>query len=108
MSNRNDIRQAIFDKIACRAKQTVEILGTTIEVVQPTVKEMLELSTSGVAISVTEILIRFAYVPGTDTQVFEVADREMLDALPFTSDIQRIFDVFNNFSAVNVTAAEKN
>jgi hypothetical protein len=108
MNTRDDIRQAIFDKASTRKRKIVTFLGVDFELLQPNVAEMLALADKGSLFGLSEILIRFAYVPGTEIRVFESADKEMLENLPFSTEVRDIVDAFNSLSFANVGEAEKN
>lgn len=107
MSNtRDSIRESIFNRIADRQTKACKLLGAEIELRQPNVAEILALAQE--TPSVINILIQFAYVPGTETKVFEPADAEMLAQLPFSDEIRTLLDTFTSLSQIDVSTAEKN
>jgi len=105
---RNKIRAAVSS--AKPRSVIVSFNGVEIEMRQPSLGEVMdgqqtisEDRKEGVA----RMMIRFAYVPGTEEKVFEEGDVDMLIGLPFGDDMQRMNEAINNLTGVEVTDATK-
>lgn len=83
--SKNTIRTAIFAAKQFKSK-VINIFDEDIEIKQPSIGQLLDL-TSGEdkekqKLAVAQILINYAYVPGTDEHVFEPTDYDSIVNLP--------------------------
>lgn len=109
---RDATRAKIF---AAENKQGESVLlkffGTEIELKQPSIGEIQKFGENvvdGGRIPFAQILVDYAYVPGTTEKVFELGDIESLNQLPFNADIQAVVDTIEQFTNLSVKDAEKN
>ena len=90
--------------LASRAPKSEVVLffGENIELRQPTLGAVLDSQTKedrrGAMI---DLIIERAYIPGTDTLVFELADADTLRELPFGADWIRVNKAMESLSEVN-------
>lgn len=107
---RDSLRQTIFDGERTKCKRApVTFNGAKFELQQPTITEVTELNERPEASSrVAVMLIKHAYVPGTNERVFEEADYEVLASLPYTPELTAIQETMTNFLVGDDKAAEKN
>jgi len=85
------------------------LFGQEIELRPPSVKDAIEMAESqndaGVLV---DLLIRYAYVPGTNERVFEEGDREIINNWPVGSWIKEFMDKMNKLSNLDLEEARKN
>ena len=107
---KGSIRAQIFSSSNCHKKRIkVSFYGTELELRQPSVSEVEKLFDRDTnKISMVQVLIDHAYVPGTEEKVFTIADMDGLKDLPFSADVGRIADAIAKLTNVDVKAAEKN
>jgi hypothetical protein len=111
---KNEIRSKIFDSKNKIYKSTVVMFfGTKLELRQPSLKDVMgeEDLPEGVKQDPLEkalsVLLKYAYVPGTDDKVFDISDIESLGELPFGEDFNNAVTEFNKLANVNVDKTEK-
>jgi hypothetical protein len=103
-SNRVNIRNKIF--AAKPESRPVDFFGTKIELRQPTLGIILEMRANRIEDSALNMLLTYAYVPGTDEKVFEPADEESLRQLPFGPDMQRLTSAVNELLGMDMGGLE--
>lgn len=110
--SRDALRARIFAAENKRGKSTiVEFFGTDIELREPSVGDIQRLGerlNDEKSIGFVQILIDYAYVPGTDDKAFEEGDMETLSQLTFGADVQRVLEAVEGFTNLSIKDAEKN
>lgn len=100
-TTRDDIRSKIFATRELK-KIEVEFFGTKIEMRQMQLSDILVAQNNEDRESgVIDMLIKYAYVPGTDEKVFEDADAAAFKQLPFGADFQRLSKAMEELTEVN-------
>lgn len=103
--NRADARAKIFNALDELEKRIVVFRGVELEVRQPSVGDMIELSskeTEGQRRSfILELLLKYVYVPGTDEFIFEETDIDSIKKLPWNKDLTGLVEVFGELSQVD-------
>jgi hypothetical protein len=56
---------------------------------------------------VADMIIHYAYVPGTDEKIFEPGDRDTIIQWPFGEDLQLLQGAITELTGVNMDKAEK-
>lgn len=111
-SNRDILRAQIFAAENCKPKSVeVEFFGTTIELRQPNLDTILGFQAgTDRKTQLVDVLLSYAYVPGTNEKVFEEGDRDTLLSMPFNADFRSLIDQVNKLTDLNEEAAsaEKN
>lgn len=89
---RDELRSAIFSsKSKERKRVPAKIGGMDIELVEPTVSDLLEKSnTEDNASALIQSIIKLAHVPGTNERVFEEGDAAALKTLPYNEELQHL------------------
>ena len=98
-----DKRKAIRDAIMSAKPKSIviECFGQEVEVRQPTLKVIMNSQSSDDrALSAANMIIRHAYVPGTNERVFEDVDAEYLTNLPFNESLQALNNAINKLVGV--------
>ena len=103
-SLRNSLRSKILGKIDSDS-EIITFRGVEIELRQPTVKEVIERGESG--FGVVDFLIDNAYIPGTNIKVFEDADKEVLEQIPFGPDVSAVIGAIGRLTGLDVESARK-
>lgn len=106
---RDEARAKIFAAENTKGKtKTVKFFGTEIELHQPTVAQVLAMEKDAENRSFVNNLVEHAYIPGTTTKVFEIADIDTLKELPFNGDVGAVCDALKELTAMDLEASEKN
>lgn len=109
---RDDIRASIFSAANRKRKtRVVPLFGTEVEIKQPTVAEMKELSGGEGEIedlALVSMIINFSFVPGTDIKVFDISDYDMLASMPLDGDMTNIVKIVQELTSISVEDAVKN
>lgn len=119
--SRKDIRNAIFNhKRAKRQIRKVNFFDQDLELRQPTLGEVLSMNDEDIEIdehgevktntrkAAVSMLIKYAYIPGTEERVFENADEDVLLDLPFGQDFQAVNKAFEELTTLAVGDEAKN
>lgn len=111
-SVRDKIRGAIFSSDALKPQtKTIVFFGQTIEIRQPNLRTILSISSGGDRQSaMVDMIIAYAYVPGSDEKVFEEADKDQLLEIPFGKDFSDLQKAITAMTDINFLQgdAEKN
>lgn len=91
VGNRDAIRAAIFGAKA--EVRTILFFGQEIELRQPQLGVILETREEDAREAGIQMLLGFAYVPGTDDKVFGPEDEDIIRQLPMGPDLTRLFKV---------------
>lgn len=110
---RNILRGALLSgSHLARKRYPLDFFGQKIEIVQPSVSDVAKLSegrTAGeVNISLVDVLIDYAYVPGTNEKVFEVGDKDILKELPFGPEMTALSELLSELYGGSIKEKEKN
>jgi hypothetical protein len=107
---REAIRTSIFTTKP--KSKLIKVFGTEIELRQPSIATIMAHndSNSSPAHKAAEIMISYAYVPGTDTKVFEDVDVDGIIGLPWGNDMSAIQSAIAELTELEpmVKAAEGN
>ena len=94
---RDEIRAALFG-IKQRSK-IVAVAGTSIEVRQPRVADILNADTTDDRkATITRMMCDYCFVPGTEIKVFDIEDADGLMGIPFGKDWQALNGAINELS----------
>jgi len=109
MADRNDLRKYLLASKPFKTEK-VTLFGQEIELRQPSVRDAFALAQEKDENSqlLVDILIKYAYVPGTDERVFEEGDREAILQWPVGDWVKELTDKFISLSGVDVEEARKN
>lgn len=106
-ANRDAIRSQIFASKGVKSKE-IDFFGTRIEIRQPRLKDIISAQeTKDRHNAVVGALISYAYVPGTDTKLFDDTDAEAFLNMPFGADLLRVSEALGELSNVNFLDTEQ-
>lgn len=99
--SRNELRKAIFAARPVRTK-LVMFYGQQIEIRQPKMGDILAAQAQDDREQgIINILISYAYVPGTDEKVFEEGDADAIKEMGFGADFTAVSQAFAELTDVN-------
>lgn len=105
MSLRDQIRKNVFDaKPEVRAVE--DFFGSTVELRQPELGVVLNMRKDDETSQVARMLIDYTYVPGTDEKVFEEADVDAIQKIPFGPQMKNYIDQMNTLLGVDPVKTE--
>lgn len=102
---RDDLRATIFGNKKF-AKETVNFFGVDIELRQPSLAQIIAARAEDAQVGIINILVQYAYIPGTDEHVFEDTDADGLKSMPFGVDFLNVNAALEKLTSVNI-AGEK-
>lgn len=108
VSNRDTIRKAI---LSGRTTKTllVNAFGIELEMRQPSLGDILDLQDmENTKQRVIQSLINYCYVPGTKEKVFDDADKDIIEALPFDDNFTAIQEAIADLTGVDIDAEKGN
>jgi hypothetical protein len=114
-TTKQEAAQAPLSRDALRAKifgakpesTTIEFFGGQVELRQPKLEALMEMRRSNQEDALTQMLINYAYVPGSDEHVFEDTDEESIKQIPFGADMQRLTQAVNLLVGLTAEGLEK-
>lgn len=87
--------------------EILTLFGVEVEFRQPTLDAILSArENDDVKSRTVDMIIQYAYVPGTDERVFEDADREQILRWPFGQDMIKVQQTISKLTGVDVSEAE--
>lgn len=110
VKKRDELRAAIFDsKSKQRKSKEIELFGQKVDIRQPTVGQVSKMANRTDNVSaIVQILIEYAYVPGTDDKVFEDSDRDSLMDMPTGKWLDDLNKAITELTGINVETDVKN
>lgn len=102
---RDDIRAAIFNQKTHHKE--VQFAGIKMELRQPSVGAIIGREKTDSKAFMTQMLIDYCYVPGTNDRVFEETDQDSLMAVPFNADWVNLQKAIDELSDLGSLKAEE-
>lgn len=108
MSIRDNIRTEIF-KNAKPLSIEMTFFGAEIELKQPSMKAIMDAqSLEDKSLAGAMMVIRYAFVPGTNDRVFDDADIALIQDMPFGSDMALLNENITKLTGIDIEAEVKN
>ena len=105
---RDQLRSQIFSA-AKPASKTFTFFGAEIELRQPTMGVIMEAQKiEDRARAAALMVVRYAYVPGTEEKVFDEADVDTILSMPFGKDLRTLNETITELTGVDVAGEEGN
>jgi hypothetical protein len=106
--SRKEIRAKLLgDKHSPKSK-LISLWGIDIELRQASLKDILQAQqTDDDVANAVRMIIRYAYVPGTDERVFEEADRDTILGWPFGQELVDLQMAIAELTGVDISKAEE-
>jgi len=106
-ATRDEMRSKLLSKHKPKA-ELITVFGVDVEFRQPTLEAILNArDNDDVKSRTVDMIIQYAYVPGTDEQVFETPDREQILKWPFGEDMLKVQQTITKLTGVDINDAEK-
>ena len=103
---RDELRALVLG--AKPATQDVTYNGAKLELVEPSVGEVLDFQNNeDRKLATAMMIVRYLHVPGTGERLLEEADVETILSAPFSKDFQDLIGKINQMIGVSVTADDK-
>jgi len=106
-TTRNELRTKLLS--SHKAKSVlINVFGAEVEIKQPTLASILAAQTvEDEKTRSVDMIIEYAYVPGTNERVFEKADKAAILEWPFGEDLIAIQNAISAMTGVDITNAEE-
>ncbi len=103
---RDDLRNALLGSAPKPESQVIMLFGVEVELRQPNLASIMKARAEGDDTTrAIDMIIEYAYVPGTDEHVFETADRDTIKTWPFGKDLANLNAVIAELTGVDIVAA---
>jgi len=103
---RKEMRDALLGHAPEPETKLIDLFGISLELRQPSLGAILDAKdTEDSKVSSTNMIIKYACVPGSDEQVFEEADREMILNWPFGKDMVALQEAITELTGIDTTSA---
>lgn len=100
---RDDIRAVLLGKTPLAKSKIITIYGVELELRQPTLASIMTTrEIEDPKVRATEMIIKYAYVPGTDEYVFEDTDREAILKWPFGEDLLTLQQAITDLTGLDI------
>lgn len=107
MSSRDQLRSQLL-KSHKPESRLITLYGVEVELRQPTLRDVMQArDTEDPAERAADMIIRYAYVPGTNEPVFEPADKATIMQWPFGNDFVKLQKALTDLTGVDMDETEK-
>ncbi len=108
VATRKQIRDALLGKKHDALTEPLTLFDVEIELHQPSFESMLDArDEDSMKKRMIDMIIKYAYVPGTDDPVFEAADEATILQWPFGDDLYRLQMAITKMTGINIGEAEE-
>ena len=101
MSTTRDALRAELLKTRPPASKLITFFGQQIEIKQLTLEAVLDVGANPDQRGLINVLLQYAYIPGTNEKIFEEGDIETLKQLPFGGDFVTLTDAISELTNLN-------
>lgn len=103
---RDEIRTALLSKVPEAKSKSITIFGVNIELRQPSLGSIMDTRENDDAKSrAADMIVKYAYVPGTDDLVFEDTDVQMILKWPFGEDLLELQTAITELTGLDIDSA---
>ena len=104
---RDEIRAALVGKRHEGKTRPITLFGVDVELRQPTFKSIMEARTEDdQGRRAVDMIIKYAYVPGTDERIFEEGDVPMIEEWPFGEDLVNLQNAIVEMTGIDLAVEE--
>jgi len=104
---RDQLRAALISNTPEAESIAVTLFGVEIDLRQPSLASIMKAREQGdAATRAVDMIIEYAYVPGTDEHIFEDTDRDRILKWPFGKDLTVLNKAVADLTGVDLDAAE--
>jgi len=101
MSTTRDALRAELLKTRPPTSKLITFFGQQIEIKQLTLEAVLDVGANPDQRGLINVLLQYAYVPGTNEKIFEEGDIDSLKQLPFGGDFVALTDAITELTSLN-------
>lgn len=103
---RDELRKALLGTVPKPKSMLIELFGVEVELRQPNLGAILKTRDASDDVSrAIDMIIEYAYVPGTDDHVFEDTDVAVIKKWPFGEDLARLNGAIADLTGVDIETA---
>lgn len=110
MANSQSVRDQMRSKLLKTHKpnsRLITLFGVEVELRQPKLSDVMRASeTEDAAERAADMIVRYAYVPGTDERVFEEQDKDTIMGWPFGGDFVELQKALTGLTGIDMGQAE--
>lgn len=104
---RDELRAKLLGSKVKPKFELIQLFGSEIELRQPSFGDLMKVrDIDDIATRAVEMIIQYAYVPGTSERVFEDTDRNVILGWPFGEDLVRVNTAIAKLTGVDIELAE--
>ena len=98
---RDELRTLLLGSKHESESKLITLWGIEIELRQASLKDVLKASdTDDAETNAVNMVIRYAYVPGTNERIFEPADKDVILSWPFGEDMQKLQKIVGELTGI--------
>lgn len=103
---RDEIRAALLGKTPDAKSVLITVFGIELELKQPSLGSIMETRENDDAKArAADMIVKYAYVPGTNDLVFEDTDRDLILKWPFGEDLLALQQAITDLTGLDIDAA---
>ncbi len=103
---RDEIRAALIGSTPPGDTKMIKLWGMDLELRQPTLERILKARDTGDNVErALDMIIEYAFVPGTNDPVFEDTDKPQMRKWPFGKDLQQLNEAIAELTGVDIETA---
>ncbi len=103
---RDELRKALLSDTPKAESKMITLFGMQVELRQPTLEAILKArDTEDTTSRAVDMIIEYAYVPGTDEHIFEPGDRVQMLRWPFGKDLTELNEAIADLTGVDIATA---
>lgn len=105
---RDELRAVLIGKTPLAKSEVIEVFGVKLELRQPTLKSIMDArEIEDSATRAVSMIIKYAYVPGTDDLIFEDTDAELILRWPFGEDLLKLQETITELTGLDIETAKE-
>jgi len=106
-SQRDALRSKLLGNAPKAETKIVKLFGQDVELRQPTLASILEAQdTEDIKKRSVDMIVRYAYVPGTNERIFEDSDAAVILEWPFNRDLVSMQKAIGDLTGVDISETE--
>ncbi len=103
---RDELRKALLSDTPKAESKMITLFGMQVELKQPTLEAILKArDTEDTTSRAVDMIIEYAFVPGTDEHIFEEGDRVQMLRWPFGKDLTELNEAIADLTGVDIATA---
>ncbi len=105
---RDELRAKLLGNTVKPEFELITVFDTEIELRQPTFRDLMKVrEIADTATRSVEMIVQYAFVPGTNERIFEEGDRERILNWPFGGDLVKVNAAIAKLTGIDIEAIEE-